>query len=52
VIGKAVGDTYPRLRKGARVTYSGKGYRQGHAAGQRANIGGTHVGGGSRKALS
>ena len=34
---------YPTTRT-ARVTYSGSGYRDGHAAGQRANLGGTGVG--------
>ena len=51
VIGAALKDAYPKLRS-SRVTYSGKGYGQGAAAGRRANIGGTHVGGSSRKALT
>jgi hypothetical protein len=39
-----VSATYPRLKK-KRVTYSGSGYRDGHAAGQRADIGGSKLGG-------
>ena len=39
----AVGVEYPKLRT-ARITYSGSGYRDGYAKGQRANIGGTSVG--------
>jgi Protein of unknown function (DUF2786) len=39
----AVSDEYPKLRT-ARVTYSGTGYRDGYAKGQRANIGGTGLG--------
>ena len=39
----AVDNTYNKLRT-ARVTYTGTGYRDGYAKGQRANIGGTGVG--------
>ena len=36
--------TYPELGRPSRMTYRGGGYRDGHAAGQRANLGGTGVG--------
>jgi hypothetical protein len=39
----AVNGTYDKLRT-ARITYSGTGYRDGYAKGQRANLGGTGVG--------
>jgi hypothetical protein len=42
---------YTNLRP-SRITYSGRGYRDGHAAGQRADIGGTRVGAGSGRAIS
>jgi hypothetical protein len=42
---------YPRTRQ-TRTTYTGSGYRDGHAAGQRADIGGARVGGGSGRALT
>jgi hypothetical protein len=45
-IAAAVKDVYPHTRK-SRVTYSGGGYSDGHAQGQRANLGGTGVNGGS-----
>jgi len=46
-----VGREYPKLSKG-KVTWTGGGYRSGSDAGQRANIGGTGVGGGNRRALA
>lgn len=45
-----VSQAYPRLKK-KRVTYSGNGYGDGHAAGQRADIGGAKVGQRARTAL-
>jgi hypothetical protein len=42
IIRKQVDDAYPVTRK-ARVTYSGSGYRDGFAQGQRADIGTTRV---------
>jgi hypothetical protein len=42
---------YPN-RRSIRVTYSGGGYRDGHAAGQRANLGGTGISDGRRGALT
>jgi hypothetical protein len=42
---------YPRTRQ-TWTTYTGSGYRDGHAAGQRADIGGARVGGGSGRALT
>lgn len=50
VIRSLVNSEYPRLRK-TRVTYSGNGYGDGHAAGQKADIGTARLGGG-QKALS
>jgi hypothetical protein len=44
VIRQQVQDAYPVTRK-ARVTYSGTGYRDGYAVGQRADIGGTRLSG-------
>lgn len=41
---------YPTTRK-TRMTYSGRGYSSGHEAGQRANLGGTGVSAGQRRAL-
>jgi hypothetical protein len=50
VIRSSVKREYPNLRK-ARTTYSGNGYGDGHAAGQRADIGGSRLGGGSGRAI-
>ena len=50
VIRSQVTKAYPKLRK-SRVTYSGGGYGSGHAAGQKADIGGAKVGSGSGRAL-
>lgn len=50
VVKASVSSAYPRLRK-TRVTYSGSGYGSGHAAGQKADIGGAKVGSGSGRAL-
>jgi hypothetical protein len=47
VVRRTLEEAYPVTRK-TRITYSGRGYSAGHAAGQRADIGGTAVGGGSR----
>jgi hypothetical protein len=41
-VASALRQEYPHTRT-ASVTYSGSGYRDGHAAGQRANLGGTSV---------
>jgi Protein of unknown function (DUF2786) len=46
----ALRQQYPRTRS-VRMTYSGSGYSGGHAAGQRADIGGAKVGAGSAAAL-
>lgn len=43
VIGQNVKSAYPRTRS-ARVTYSGSGYSDGYANGQRADIGGGKLG--------
>ena len=50
-VGLAVKEAYPWTRP-ARATYSGTGYRDGHSAGQRADIGGAKVGAGSAGAIS
>jgi hypothetical protein len=42
---------YPVTRK-MRITYSGSGYRTGYAEGERADIGGTRLRNGSRRALT
>lgn len=47
----AVKVEYPQLRT-TKVTYSGGGYRDGYAAGQQANIGGTGVSHGRQRALN
>jgi hypothetical protein len=46
----AVHEQYPRLTS-RKVTYSGGGYGAGHAQGQRANLGGTGVTGGSGRSI-
>jgi Protein of unknown function (DUF2786) len=46
VIRGLVGQAYPRTRR-ARITYSGRGYRDGYAQGQRADIGTTRVSAGA-----
>lgn len=51
VIRKNLQDAYPTTRR-TRITYSGRGYNSGHAAGQRANIGGTGLGSAGQRALS
>jgi hypothetical protein len=43
---------YPRLTTGRRRTLSGSGARSGYSAGQRADLGGTGVGRGSRRSLT
>jgi hypothetical protein len=50
VVKSQVAREYPNLRK-TRVTYSGSGYGSGHAAGQRADIGGGKVGAGQGRAI-
>jgi hypothetical protein len=47
VVRRQVEHAYPVTRK-ARVTYSGSGYRDGYAEGQRADIGTTRLGAGGR----
>ena len=49
-IRSALHSTYPATRT-TRITYSGRGYSDGHRAGQRADIGGTRVGAGASRAL-
>ena len=49
-IAAAVKATYPRLRT-TRITYTGSGYSDGHRQGQRANIGGSRLGQGSRGSI-
>ena len=51
VIRKNVENAYPVTRN-ARVTYSGSGYGDGYAEGQRADIGGSRLAGGRGRALS
>lgn len=51
VIRRQVEDAYPVTRK-ARVTYSGSGYRDGYAQGQRADIGTTRLARTSGRALT
>jgi Protein of unknown function (DUF2786) len=48
---QAMRQKYPTIRA-TRMVYSGGGAGAGREAGRRANIGGTGVGGGSRRALS
>ena len=49
VIRRQMEETYPVTRQ-ARVTYTGRGYQDGYAQGQRADIGASRLG--RRKALS
>ncbi len=51
VVRRNVQRAYPVTRT-AKVTYSGSGYRDGYAQGQRADIGTTRVGGGPGRALT
>jgi hypothetical protein len=51
VVNAQVNAEYPRLRS-SRVTYSGSGYGEGRAAGQKADIGGAKVGSGGQRSLS
>lgn len=51
VIRRQVEDAYPVTRK-ARVTYSGSGYRDGYAQGQRADIGTARVARAAGRALT
>jgi hypothetical protein len=51
VIRKNVEQAYPVTRT-AKVTYSGSGYGDGYAKGQRADIGGSRLAGGQGRALS
>jgi len=51
VIRRNVEEAYPRTRR-ARVTYSGSGYSEGYAKGQRADIGGSRVVAGRGRALT
>jgi hypothetical protein len=50
VVRRQVAAAYPRLRK-ARVTYSGGGYSDGYAEGQKADIGGVKLQAGAGRAL-
>ncbi|MBV9026404.1 MAG: DUF2786 domain-containing protein [Streptomycetaceae bacterium] len=52
VVTRAFHDAYPRRRSGGRTTMTGRGYGAGKAAGARADIGGSRIGGGSRHAIS
>jgi hypothetical protein len=51
VIRRNVAQAYPVTRT-ARVTYSGSGYRDGYAEGQRADIGGSRLARGRARALA
>jgi hypothetical protein len=51
VVRRQYEEAYPDRRMGRASSYSGGGNRAGYAAGQRANIGGTHVGGGARRGI-
>jgi hypothetical protein len=51
VVRRQVAAAYPRLRK-ARVTYSGGGYGDGYAEGQKADIGGAKLQAGAGRAIS
>lgn len=51
VVQQRVSAAYPRLRR-TRITYSGRGYGDGHRAGQRADIGGAKVNPGTRTGIS
>lgn len=42
---------YPRLKTAASRSLSGSGYGSGHAAGQRADLGGSRLGGSGRRAV-
>jgi hypothetical protein len=48
----AMHSAYPRLTTGRRRTLSGSGAGSGYSAGQRADLGGTGVGRGSRRSLT
>ena len=48
----AFAEAYPNVRNSRRRTVNASGYAAGVAAGQRANIGGTGVGGAGRRALA
>lgn len=48
----AMHSTYPHLTNGRRRTLSGSGGRSGFSAGQRADLGGTRLGRGGRRALT
>ena len=50
VVRRQVTAAYPRLRK-SRVTYSGGGYGDGYAEGQKADIGGAKLQAGAGRAL-
>lgn len=47
-VSRAVEDTYPRLKPGRVRSLGGSGYREGRAAGARADLGGSRLGGASR----
>jgi hypothetical protein len=51
IIRRQVEDAYPVTRR-ARVTYSGNGYRDGYAQGQRADIGTARVSGARGRSLT
>lgn len=48
-VGRAVEEEYPHLRRGQARQLSGSGGRSGWAAGQRADLGASRVGGGRRQ---
>src|SRR5258708_34221966 len=51
IVRRQVESAYPVTRK-AKVTYSGSGYRDGYAQGQRADIGTSRLSGARRRALT
>jgi len=51
VVRRQCEEAYPVTRK-TRITYTGRGYGAGYAEGQRADIGGTRLGGGADRALT
>ena len=51
IIRRQLEDAYPVTRK-ARVTYSGSGYRDGYAQGQRADIGTSRLSGARGRSLT
>jgi hypothetical protein len=48
MVSRRVEEAYPDLRKGRTRSLTGTGRRSGYRSGQKANLGGTGIGGGSR----